>query len=226
MQCAEYIQRLIDEEKESLDKISERLNLGKPRRTSNMYKPRDTTQIAMFLKLLKVSDKSRELAGWATDGYPHIPFSTIAELSIMTPEEQDLIIQSMLKSKDKKRMLSKEDIKRIKKWRNENPDLSITECIERVLKLKPVTVVTHIVVVEINDRLRRFMGGSNPGYEAKLLDMLQVGLQGTFHSIYASKSVMAISMDEEAYGAFREHQYEKGSSFASFLDDFLESRIG
>lgn len=225
VQCAEYIRRLIDEEGESLDKIAERLNLGKQKNMSNMYKPRDTTQIASFLNLLKVSPKSRDLAGWSTDEYPRIPFSIIAQLSTMTPEEQDLIIQSILNSKNRKRTLGKDDVKRIKKWRNENPEISIRECIEKVLQLKPVTVVTHLVVVEIHDRLRRFIA-SNLDYEEKLLGMLHMDLGGKFHGIDVGKSVMAISMDEEAYGTFYEHQYRKGSSYTRFLDDFLESRIG
>ena len=225
VQCAEYIQRLIDEEGESLDKIAERLNLGKPQDTSNLYKPRDTSQITSFLNLLKVSPKSRELAGWSTDEYPRIPFSVIAQISTMTPEEQDLIIQSILKSDDEKRTLGKEDVKKIKKWRNENPDLSIKECIEKILQLKPVTVVTHIVVIEIPDKLRKFIE-SNSDYGEKLLNILRRDLEGEFHDINTGKSVMAISMDEEAYKIFYEHQYEKHSSYAKFLDDFLESIIG
>lgn len=225
VQCAEYIQRLIDEEGESLEKIAERLNLGKQRDMSNMYKPRDTTQITSFLNLLKVSPKSRDLAGWLTDEYPRIPFSVISQLSTMTPEDQDLIIQSILNSKDKKRTLGKEDVKKIKKWRNENPNLSIRECIAKVLQLKPVTVVTHMVVVEIHGKLRQFIE-SNPDYEEMLLNMLRKGMEGEFHDIDAGKSVMAISMDEKAYKAFYEHQYKKGSSYTKFLDGFLESRIG
>ena len=223
VQCAEYIQRLISEEGESLDKIAERLNLGKPQNTSNPYKPRNTSQITSFLNLLKVSPISRELAGWSTDE-SHISFSTIAQLSTMTTEEQDLIIQSILKSKDKKRTLNKEDVKKIKKWRNENPDLSITECIEKVLQLKPVTVVTHVIVVEVYDKLRRFIA-SNSDYEEKLLNILHNNLKGKFHNIDTGNSVMTISMDEEAYKIFFEHQYKKNSSYTKFLYSVLESRI-
>lgn len=225
VQCAEYIQRLIDEEGESMEKVAERLNLGKQRNMSNMYKPRDTTQITSFLNLLKVSPKSRELAGWLTDEYPHIPFSVISQLSTMTPEDQDLVIQSILNSKDKKRTLGKEDIKKIKKWRNKNPDMPIRECIEKVLQLKPVTIVTHVVVVEICDKLRLFIE-SSPDYEQKLLSMLQNEVGGQFHDINVGKSVMAISMNAEAFKTFYEQQYKKGSSYTKFLNSFLENKIG
>ena len=225
VQCAEYIQRLIDEEGESLDKIAERLNLGKPKDMSKLYRKRDTTQITTFLNLLKVSEKSRELAGWTTDEYPHIPFSTISLLSTFTPEDQDKIIQSILKTKDKKRRPGKEDVKKIKKWRNENPDLSIDECIKQMLKLKPVTVVTHMVVAEIHEKLRRLID-SNADYEQKLLGLLRDNLKGKFHDVDAGNSVIAISMDEEAYGIFHEYQYDRGISYTEFLETFLEDKIG
>ena len=223
VQCAEYIRRMIDEEQESLDKISERLGLGK-RKTGNIYKKGDTSMVRDFLNLLKVSKKSRELAGW-NPKYPYIPFSTISKLSTMTPEEQDNIIQSTFSSGSEKRILDKEDVKRIKTWRNDNPSLPIQEGIEKVLRLKPVTVVTNMVVVEISGRLRQFVNTA-PDYKARLLDMLQGDLPGKFHNIGASKSVMTISMDEEAYRIFHEHQYDRGSSYAEFLDDFLENRVG
>ncbi len=225
VECAEYIQRIIDEEGDSLDKIAERLDLGKSKNMSNMYKKRDTAQVTSFLNLLKVSEKSRNLAGWAYDGYPKIPFSVISQLSTMMPDEQDMIIQSILNGKDKKRMLGKEDIKKIKKWRNENPDLSIKECITKILKLKPVVITTNIVVCEINEKLGKFIK-STSNYREKLLNILKDNLDGKFYSIDAGNSVIAISMDDMAYKIFYEHQYNKGISYTRFLDEFLENKIG
>ena len=224
VQCAEYIKRLIDEEGVSLDKIAEMLNLGKSRDASNMYKRRDTSQIAVFLNLLKVSEKSRDLAGWSTEKYPKIPFSIISQLCTMNEEDQDLIIQSILNPRDKKQVVRR-DVEVIKKWRNENPDLSIRECLEKVLRLKPVAEVTHMVTVEIHDNLRRFME-SNPDYKERLLEMLHDGLDGRFHDINTGESVMVISMDEDAYRIFHEHQYKLNSSYAEFLYGFLEDKIG
>jgi len=225
VECALAIRRLIDEEQESLDKIAERLNLGKSDDLSNMYKKRDTSQITMFLNLLKVSENSRDLAGWSTDDWPLKPFSTIAQLAPLTEEEQDIIIQSILQSKDKRRALGKEDVKKIKKWRKENPDLSIKECIEKVLKLKPVTVITHLVVMEIHDLLRRFID-SNVDCEKKLLGILNSNLSGKFHDINIGKSVITVAMDEEAYKPFHSYQHDKGLSYTTFLNMFLESHVG
>lgn len=225
VECAKAIQRLIDEENETLDKIAERLNLGKPKDMSNMYKKRDTTQITSFLNLLKVSEKSRNLAGWAYESYPKIPFSVISQLSTMTPDEQDVIIQSIFNTKDQKRIMGKEDIKKIKKWRGDNPTLPIRECIEKVLKLKPVTVITHILVFEINDKLGQFIN-TYPNHTEKLLGILHEKIDGKFLAVNVGKSVMAISMDEAAYRVFSDNLHVKGTSYAKFLDSFLENYIG
>ena len=225
VECARAIRRLIDEEQESLDQIAARLNLGRPRDMSDVYKRRDTTQISLFLNLLKVSKKSRDLAGWGTDDWPRIPFSTVAQLHTLTEEDQDAIIQSILQSGDKKRTLTRDDVVRIKRWRRENPEMPIRECIENVLKLKPTAAVTHMVVMEIRDTLRRLMD-SDPGWQEKVLEMLNRDLPGTFHGMDAGRSVIAVSMDDEAYGRFHEYQYGRGLSYTRFFDEFLGDKIG
>ena len=224
VECAHAIKRLVEEEGESLEQVAERLNLGKPKDMSNMYKKRDTTQITMFLNLLKVSEKSRSLSGWAVDGWPSIPFSIIAQLSTMTPEEQDIIVQSVYNS-DKRKILGKDDVKMIKKWKNENPNMPIKEYIEKILNLKPVTVTTHMIVVEINELLRKFVD-SGPEPEKKLLGLLNTNLSGKFYDVNMGKSVLAISMNDEAYKKFHEYQYKKGLSYGYLLNEFMEKHIG
>ncbi len=227
IQCAEYIQKLVEAEPESKDKIAKRLSLGKPKNVTNMYKKRDTSQIQMFLNLLKLSSKSRQHAGWQYDGYPYIPFSTMAQLATMknlTSQEQDMIIQSIHNSKNKKRVLGKEDIKKIKKWRNENPDLSIEECIKTVFDLKPVTTVNHIIIIEIHNSLQEFIN-SHDDYGEKILYMLRNNLPGEFYDITAGESAMSISMNEDAYKIFHEHQYMKKISYTKFFNKFLENKI-
>ena len=225
VECAQCIKRLIDEEGDTLHQVAERLNLGKPQDQSKLYKKRDTTQVTSFLNLLKVSEKSRQLAGWGYEGYPSIPFSTMSQLATMTPSEQDMIIQSILTAKDKKKTLGKEDVKTIKKWRNANPNLPIEEYIEKILKLKPTTIITHLIVAEIRKKLQEFIG-ANKDYREKLLDILRKNLEGEFYSIDSTKILITISMDEDAYKTFHEKQYKQNTPFTQFLNDFLEDRIG
>lgn len=224
VECAHRIQRLMDEEGISMENASERLNLGKPE-GSHLYKKRDTTQVGLFLNLLKVSEKSRNLAGWSTDGFPKIPFSLVALLaSFKNPDDQDLLLQSVYNSENKK-VLVRDDVVRIRKWRTENPDMSMSECIEKVLKLKPAETINHIIVCEVGERLGQFIS-ANKDYREKLLKILHGGLDGSFYSVDATDVLISISMDEDAYRVFDEHQHKKGISFTRFLDMFLEDKIG
>lgn len=220
VQCAHYIKRLIEENNESHEQVSERLGLGKPKNLSNIYKKRDTSQITTFLNLLKVSEKSRELAGWGYEKYPKIPFSLVAQLSTMTSVEQDLIIQSTF-GDGKSRVLGKEDVKKIRKWRKENPDLPMADCIKNILKLKPVSNVRHLVVADIHENLEKFLRG--PDREVRLLTLLNSRVDGEFYHVTVGTAVLAISMDSAAFRTFSDYQYNRGKSYSDLLDKLAVS---
>ena len=224
IECAELINRLKEEEGETLAQISERLDLGRPEEKTSIYKKRDGTQARLFLKLLKLSEKSRYFAGWGWEGYPKIPFSIMALMDSLTPDEQDKIIQSSYND-EKKKIINSDDIRKINSWKNENKDLPIETCIEKVLKLKPVVVTTHMIVCEISDKLKIFIQ-SNSDYREKLLQILRDGMKGQFHSIDATNILITISMDKEAYKTFHDQQYKQKVSFTQFLNEFLENKIG
>lgn len=224
VECAHNIQRLIEEEGDSLLQVTERLGLGKPKDGVGLYKKRNTTQTTDFLNLLKVSEKSRNLAGWGYEGFPKIPFSLVAQLSTLKDDEQDLIIQSVYNA-DKKRVIGKNNVKKIKQWRKQNKDMSILTGIKEILKLKPVKEVHHLVVCETRDKLQKFIN-SNTNYSKLLLKILRDNLEGEFYSIDATDILITISMDATAYKAFYEQQYKKDIPFTQFLNGFLEDKIG
>ena len=224
VECAQFIHRLQEEENETLSQIAERLDLGRPEDKTSMYKKRDATQARLFLKLLDVSEKSRYFAGWGWEGYPKIPFSIMALMTSLKPDEQDKIIQSAY-TDDKKRTIIKDDIFKITRWKRENPNLPIEECIEKVLKLKPIVVTNHMIVCEVYDTLKNFIK-SNENYAEKLLNILREHMDGEFYNLDATDILITISMDEAAFKIFHHHQYEKGTSFTQFLNEFLEDKIG
>ena len=216
VQCAYCIKRLIDENAESLEQVSERLGLGKPKNISNIYKKRDISQITTFLNLLKVSEKSRDLAGWGYEKHPKIPFSLVAQLSSMTTDEQDLILQSVFNDGGK-RVLGKEDVKKIRKWRNDNPNLPIGDCIKNVLKFKPVANIKHFVVADIRNNLKKFLSdGPNP--EVRLQELLKNQIDGEFYHVTVGEAVIVISMDAVAYKTFHNSQHNLDKSYSDLLD--------
>ncbi len=223
VECGKLIQRLIDEEKEDKYQIVERLDLGRPKDGKDIYKKRDTTQLDNFLSLLKVSEKSRDYAGWGWEGLPKIPFSTIVQLSTFLPDEQDKVLQTALKGEKKSEILKKEVIK-LKKWRNENPKLTIDEGIQKILKLKPVTIITHVIVCMMEDKLKFFVK-SNPDHKEKILEIFKNKIEGRFYEIETTNKLLTLSMDEEAYKKFYVQQFEKGVSFTEFINSLLEDEI-
>ena len=216
VQCAHYIKRLMNENNESLEQVSERLGLGKPKNLSNIYRKRDTSQISTFLNLLNVSEKSRDLAGWGYEKHPKIPFSLVAQLSNMTFYEQDLIIQSTFNDAGK-RVLGKEDVKKIRQWKNNNPNMPIEDCIKNVLKLKPASNLNHLVVADIYENLKKFLDmDADP--EGRLITLLKKQIEGEFYSVIIGTAVIAISMDSVAYKTFHDFQYNRSKSYSDLLD--------
>lgn len=222
--CAELIQRLMDEENEDKSKVVERLDLGRPKEGTSIYKKRDTTQLNKFLALLEISGKSRDFAGWGWEGYPKIPFSTVSELKTLPHEEQDIVLQSVYRRDTKEKELMKSDAKSVVKFRKENPDLSIQDCIEEVLKIKSVTETAHIVVCETYAKLKNFIK-SNPDHKEKLLKILKSEMSGEFYEIDTTDILISISMNEQAYKTFHEQQYKKDVHFTEFLNTFLEDKL-
>ncbi len=223
LECAQLIKKLMDEEGETLSQISTRLDLGRPKTGTSMYQKRDTTQASIFLRLLNFSEKSRYFAGWGWEGYPKIPFSVMVAMSSLQPDEQDKIIQSAYND-ERKRIIIKSDIHKITRWKQENPNLPIEECIEKVLKLKPVTVTTHMIVCETHENLKKFIKSHND-YREQILDILRRHIDGEFYDIDATNILITISMNEAAYKTFHDKQYRQNTSFTQFLNDFLEDKI-
>ena len=214
---------LLDEEKESKYQVAKRLGLGNPKDGADIYKKRDLTQLNDFLNLLKVSEKSRYYAGWGWEGLPKIPFSVICETVSLTHEEQDKILQTALKAENKYR-ISKEDITRFKKWKRANPNSSVEEGVKKILSLKPVTVVTHVIVCEVRNKLRDFIK-TNSDYKEKILEIFHRKIHGKFYEVEATDILLTISMDEDAFKTFHEKQFKKNIPFTEFVNGLLEEEI-
>jgi hypothetical protein len=218
--CGELIQRLMTEENEDKYEIAERLDLGRPKDNTDIYKKRDISQVNNFLTLLNVSEKSRDYAGWGHEPLPRIPFSTICETASLTHEEQDKILQSALKGTKKSNILKK-DILKFKKWRINNPKLSVDEGIEKILHLKPVTNITHVIVCEISNILKSLFT-STENHQKKIIEVLQNRIKGKFYDVETNDILLTIAMDEESFKTFHDQQFNKGISFSEYINNILE----
>ena len=226
VECGECIKRLMDEQKETKLQVAERLDIGRPKKGSSMYKKRDLTTLNMFLDMMSISQKSKYVAGWGWQPKPKIAFSTILELQSLSHDEQDYVIQTVLdkykqnKIDGKKDNLGKNDFKKIVTLRKNDPKLSIEEIIEKVWKLKPKTIIKYIVVCETFDKLNEYTKLHNDSNE-KLLSILKNNMNGEFFSLDINDILITIEMDKTAFELFHESQNKQGVSFTRFLNMFL-----
>lgn len=238
VECGECIKRLMEEQKETKSQIAERLDIGRPKADSSMYKKRDLTTLNMFLDLLNISQKSKYVAGWGWEPEPKIAFSSILELKTLSYDEQDYVIQTVMekfkqnkidkeqnKNDQKKNNFGKNDFKKIVKLRNDSPKLTIQKIIEQVWKLKPETIVNYIVVCETFDKLTEYVKSHDNANE-KLLSILKNNMTGEFFSLDVNDILITIQMDKIAFEQFHESQTKKGVSFTRFLNTFLEDKLG
>ena len=230
VECGECIKRLMDEQKETKLQVAERLDIGRPKKGSSMYKKRDLTTLNMFLDMMSISQKSKYVAGWGWQPKPKIAFSTILELQSLSHDEQDYVIQTVLdkykqnKIDGKKDNLGKNDFKKIVTLRKNDPKLSIEEIIEKVWKLKPETIIKYIVVCETFDKLNEYAKLHDDSNE-KLLSILKNNMNGEFFSLDINDILITIEMDKTAFELFHESQNKQGVSFTRFLNMFLEDKL-
>ena len=129
-----------------------------------------------------------------------------------------------IQSKHKKGIATKQAIK-IATLRRENPNLSINEIVETVLKIKAIDAPHHMIVCEVNEKLGNFIK-SNDDHAEKLLEILRKNINGEFFELDANEIIISIKMDETAFKTFHEQQSNEGVQFTEFLNGFLEDKLG
>ena len=82
-----------------------------------------------------------------------------------------------------------------------------------------------MVVCEIQNSLRKLVE-VDAEYQKTLLEILGRKIKGKFYAVDVGKNVVAISMDADAYQAFRESQHIRKVSYTQFLDSLLEDSVG
>ncbi len=148
IECSDYIKQLHEETGESLEKLSTRLGLGKKRKIKTMNEPPDTTQIKLFLKLQNLSRKSAYMLRFGKSSEDKVGFTIGCLVSDLSDKrEQDVILQTVLKSMDDEKKITKSDVIKILERKRKSPDTKIEEIIEHVMKIKPVIEKTNMIVL-------------------------------------------------------------------------------
>lgn len=164
---ARNLQRLISENGEPLHVIARRLGMGKGT-DGCAYKTEDAGQLGRFMSLLKLSPRSGMAVGFGRSDPHKIPFSTAAEIAkLASHREQDMVIQSALD-----RGLTLDEAQKIVTLRKGPGDVPIEECVERVLRIRPVKRVGCVVCCTLRDHARRRIGADGRRLAETLSDRL------------------------------------------------------
>jgi len=222
IEVSNLISRLKEEENVNDSEVSKMLDLGRPKKITNIDTKRDPTQVNNFLKLQKLSSRSQKLLGWGGTEPDKIPFTTgaiVAELD--NPQDQDTIIQSSLD-----RGITKNEAKRIVQLKKKTPDMPISDCIEKVLKIRPITeiwyIVSHTPVPELFNKLStkaKDTGVSISDYVKKFL--ISRIKDGKIESVILKGNTFYISMDENSNNYLENEQKKQNKSFSDYMNSIL-----
>lgn len=213
IEVACLIQRMIEEINEPLHMISARLGLGRDKKSDDIYKKTDTTQISLFLDLLKLSKRSQKALGYGMSDKDKIAFSTgalIAKLSNF--DEQDKVIQSSLENG-----IKKEEARKIVQYRKIHPKATIEECIEKILKIRPVERITNVVCCTLEKQFRDIIESK----KEELIKNLKVNLNGEIFKTSIKGKIIMIFMDDDAFNTLERKQKEKNITFSNYVNSLI-----
>ncbi len=209
IEVASLIQRMVKENNEPLHIISARLGLGRAKE-GNIYKKTDTSQINIFLDLLKLSKRSQKVLGYGKSDNYKISFSTGAQIAKLSDfDEQDKVIQSSLDYG-----IKKEEAIKIVQYRKAHPKATIEECIEKILKIRPIEKVTNIICCTLDEKFINTIESKKD----KLIKNLRTELNGEIFKTNIKGKIIMISMDDNAFNTFEKKQKEKDMTFSNYVN--------
>tara|TARA_Y100001936_G_scaffold168003_1_gene164200 strand:- start:3811 stop:4593 length:783 start_codon:yes stop_codon:yes gene_type:complete len=203
IEVAQYIKQLKEETGESDSDISKRLRLGKPKlkegRMEDIHVEKASdSQVKLFLRLLRIDEKSVRLIGW--NGDPgKVVFSTAVLLATHPPEVQNTIIQNVLKHK-----LGKEEVRAILQHMK-TYELSIEESIEKVTKKRVETFDLYKLAYNITSSVSKVLSGLGKSTDEiieKIIPRINKKLDSKIEGITISENLMVIDMDSISYKKF------------------------
>lgn len=232
IEVSDLILRLKDETGDTWEELSKRVGLGKKIKQSTMKKPIDTTQIKLFEKLQNLSRRTAYLLGWGISKDGKIAMTIGCDVAkLPSKDEQDIILNTILKSLDTEKPIRKMDVKNILDRKTKSPETPIEEIIEHVMSIKPVTeLVWQIGITPEDDFLEKFKKKSADGKidSSKLLrNLLERKIKkDMIKSASLSKNDLVwIALDEDKFKELENEWKSKKIPVTSFFNQILNEEI-
>ncbi|PIW69765.1 MAG: hypothetical protein COW08_05450, partial [Ignavibacteriales bacterium CG12_big_fil_rev_8_21_14_0_65_30_8] len=151
------------------------------------------------------------------------PFTTGTIIADLNEKDQDIVIQSCIE-----RGIIKNEAIRILDLKKKSPAMKIEECIEKVLKIRPITEVWYIVSHTINSNFFKTIQKNAETSGKSIVDYCKEIIKSKFNkgkieSVILKGSTIYISMDEECYNFIEQEQHKLKQSFSFYMDTkFIE----
>ena len=118
--------------------IDKALTIGASRKECALALGIGPTQVSTFLKLLNLQPEIQHLADWRGTKNASIPFSTLAELARLSPNDQAKAAEAVLRHDMKwKEVVQLSQI-------SDRSEQGIEDCIDSVLRLRPQIETRHL----------------------------------------------------------------------------------
>lgn len=174
-----------------------------------------------FLLLEKIPDDKKRSVIWNETKGAGVVFSSALKIS-------------RLKNDDDKRKLmgavlehgfTKIQTDHIVVLKNKNPDMIIEECIEEIVKFRPIIIQSYMVVLSIKNlenNLEELSKAQNKRTNEIIKDAFEMNLGLSIDAVSIKGDNTAISMTEEAYKKYEQVINEKKLADIDILANFLE----
>lgn len=159
-------------------------------------------QITEFLENLRIPKTTQNLIGWGAEP-GRIPFSTGAKIAKLENEDEMDVLTKTTVEHD----LKKQEVIDILELRKRNPGMSLSDCIERVLKFRPSVEKGYAVIIDIGKEELQYVlriARDRETVPKKVLeDMLDKYIEhGQIRSVVLKERFVILTMSEPAYEAF------------------------
>lgn len=182
-----------------------------------------TRMVGMFKSLLSLSDEIK-----ASVRSRQISIDKAVRLAALKDTRaQELLSKAILADP---LIFSAPSVSKMVTLKNRNPDMPVEECINRVLKAKPLIENRYVLVTDLKEKLselsKRKAAKESTPYEQFLIEATRKSLpEGSLHSLVVHKDALLLILTSEGWQALRHIAVESGIPLEEVLDYIVEQEL-
>jgi hypothetical protein len=206
IEVSQLIMNLKSETNESWSEVGTRIGIG-------------TDQINAFRKLSVLPKQVFYAIGWGDTKDEKLAFTTAAIIADLDKESDRLTLCKIALTN----RLKKEEATRVVQLKKKNDLKSIEQCVEDVLKLRPIVETGYIIVSSLQtatlEKLGSLADKMNKKLENLIIDLIgKVLKKGSVTNVHLKNRIVLLTVDEEAYDSLHTIQVSKKLLFKELFE--------